>query len=127
MLAPDQAAVSDKEPLYNRILLVFCQGDHVFVFSVAVRDLLLLRHSQYAVSQIPVTDRLLKLHLLGGFFHLLLQFLQNAMIIPVQKIHCFFHILRIFFLADITHTRCITLLHVIIQTRPVLHGFFFYI
>ena len=115
MLPADQLAVSHKEHLNYRVLPGLGQGHDVLVLPVHVGHLLPLSAGLHAADQVPITGSFLKLQLLCGLFHLLLEHVDDRPVISVQEIQSPLHVLLIFFLGNFSGADPLALLHVVIQ------------
>ena len=118
MLPADQLAVSHKEHLNHRVLPGLGQSHDVLIFPVHVGHLLPLGAGLHAADQIPITGSFLKLQLLCGLFHLLLEHVDDRPVISVQEIQRPLHVFLIFFLGNLTGADALALLHMIVQAGP---------
>ena len=122
MLASDQSAVTDKENLYHRFILISCKCDHILVIHLRTGNLLLLINLLYTVQQISVRCRFFKIHFFRSRIHLLRQHLNHRLEIAAKEMQHLPHIFTVSFLRDVSLAWCLALSHMIIQTRPVIAG-----
>ena len=83
MFPPNKLAIAHEEHLHNRITLILRHRDNIPIFHALARNLLLLRHLSDTVKQIPVLNRLLKLHRLGRRPHLFFQIFHDRLILSI--------------------------------------------
>ena len=118
MLAPYKLSVPHKEYLDNDLFPVPAHRDNVFVISVIIGYLLLLRNTLYTLMQVAELCRLLKFKSFGSAFHPLFEVFKYRPVIAVQKFHRTRNLLRVFFLRNRSHTGRGTLPYVMIKAGP---------
>ena len=119
MISSDHLALSDKEDLYHRILLIHRHRDHIFVLALASGDLLAFTDLLHTLHQVPVFPGFLKPQFFRRRKHLFFQFFQQLFVISVQKIQHALDLFLILFFGNIALTRCFTLFDMVIQTGTV--------
>ena len=126
MIPADQLAIPDKKHLHNGILvtevfaLIHGHCNDVTVLLSVARDLLAFPDLFDTADQVTVFHGILIAHFLRSFLHFDHQLINSILKISIQKFDHFIDVFPVFFLTDISLAGCFALLHMIIQTGPVL-------
>ena len=115
-------SATDKEHLHNRLVAASGQCDNIPVLVVVGGDLLLLRHLLDAVDLVTAGGRILKPHLFGGPGHLLRQFCQNPLCVPLEEPQRLLEILLVLLLSHPALTGRQALANLMIEAGALLSG-----
>ena len=126
MISADHPAASHKENLDNGILFPEIQtlvhrhsNDVAVLFSVS-SDLLTLSDLADTLDQITISGSIFESHFFGSRHHLVCEFIDRILKIAIQKAEHLLDVFPVLLLIHMTGTGSGTLLHMVIQTWPVL-------